>query len=98
MKTRLSPAMIGGCIGIAYFLITLGSAHLFGGDTEGTMVIAQLMNLHVAAFFALLEAVFPPSAPVYPGSLLFELLIGCILNFLLGGLIGALVGRLRRKI
>lgn len=77
--------MIGGIAGILYFLASISAAYMFGGDAEGTMVIAQILNIHVTVVFALLSRLLPLSLSA---NLIFQVFIGIFASFLLGSGIG----------
>lgn len=92
MKQRLSPHMLGGLIGVTYFIITMIVAFAMGrGDVETTMVIAAMTNIHLEFLFGFLNIFLPVSLASQIG---FQLIVGLVINFLLGSLIGWLVGKI----
>lgn len=94
MKSFLSAPIIGGIIGIAYFCLSLVVAFVWGGDTEGTMVIAQMLNMPITLLFAALSAVLPVSVT---SNFLVQFAVGVFVNFFVGMGIGWLLQRWKLK-
>ncbi len=88
MKKKLPIPVICGLIGVLYFAVTMVIAFAFGGDQEGTMVIAQMTNIPLTILFACLSFVLPVSIT---SSLVFQLIVSVVMSFVFGIVIGTVL-------
>ncbi len=94
---RPSLKVIGGLLGILYFISTVLFAAFQSTDAEQASVIAQITNLHITILFVLLEKILPLALV---SSSLFQLIVGLLVNYAMGSAIGWLLTKIfwREKI